>query len=200
MKHRLGLGWAAFERNSTILKSKRVPISVKTRVYLIYVLPVVMYGLDCITWTKQLSRRIEVFQNHIKRFITGHRLIEKTKITTLRAKTSLPLLFDKIRSKTLKLYGHIKRSSSGVSKLCLEGMIQGQRRRGKPKMRWRDNILSWSLVKSWDSINKFVLDREKWRHKSCEFAICSVRNKRHMMINLLPVLLFVAFICDNVTL
>ena len=65
LKHRLGLGWAAFQNNITILKSKRVPIPVKVKVYLIYVLPVVLYGLDCITWTTQLCNRIKVFQNHI---------------------------------------------------------------------------------------------------------------------------------------
>ena len=166
LKHRLGLGWAAFQNNSTILKSKRVPISVKVKVYLIYVLPVVLYGLDCITWTKQLSNRIEVFQNHVMRFITGHRLTEKTRISTLRNKTSLPPLFDKIKSKTLKLFGHIKRSSVGLSKLCFEGMVQGKRGKGKPKRRWRDDILSWSNTQNWSSINQLVLNREEWRKLS----------------------------------
>ena len=115
LRHRIGLGWAAFQNNSTILKSKRIPIPLKVKIYLIYVLPVVLYGLDCITWNKNLSNHIEVFQNHIMRFITGHKLSDKTKINTLRSKTSLPLIFDKIKSKSLKLYGHVKRSSTGLS-------------------------------------------------------------------------------------
>ena len=48
LKHRIGLGWAAFQKNSNVLISKRVPISVKVKTYLIYVLPFVLYGLDCI--------------------------------------------------------------------------------------------------------------------------------------------------------
>ena len=123
LKHRIGLGWAAFQKHSKILKSKRLPTNVKVRTYLLYILPVVLYGLDCVTWNANLSANIEVFQNHCMRFITGHRLIEKTKISTLRELTSLPPLFDNIKSKTL--FGHIKRSSVGLSKLCLEGMIQG---------------------------------------------------------------------------
>ena len=172
LKHRIGLGWAAFQKNSTALKSKRVPISVKVKVYLVYVLPVVLYGLDCITWTKALSDRIEVFQNHVMRFITGHRLVDRIKISTLRNKTSLPSLFDKIKSKTLKLFGHVKRSSVGLSKLCFEGMVEGKRSRGKPRQRWRDNISSWSKTDDWGSINRFALDRKKWRKISREFAIC----------------------------
>ena len=166
LKHRIGLGWAAFENNRTILKSKRVPIAIKVRTYLLYVLPVVLYGLDCITWNVKFSQSIEVFQNHIMRLITGHRLIDKTRITTLRNKTSLTPLFDKIKCKTLKLYGHVKRSTTGVSKICLEGMIEGKRNRGKPRTRWRDNILSWSTLPNWDNIGQYAQNREFWRQIS----------------------------------
>ena len=163
LKHRIGLGWAAFQKHSHILKSKRVPISVKVKVYLIYVQSVVLHGLDCTTWTKQLSNQIEVFQNHIMRLMLGHRLIEKVRITTLRDKTSLPPLLYTIKSKTLKLFGHIKRSKVGLSKLCFEGMINGKRSRGKPKQRWKDNILPWSNLGNWGTVNQLVKDRKKWR-------------------------------------
>ena len=166
LKHRIGLGWAAFQKNSTVLKSKRVPISVKVKTYLIYVLPVVLYGLDCITWTDVLSNHIEVFQNHMMRFITGHKLIDKIKISTLRNITSLPPLFDKIKSRCLKLFGHVKRSTVGLAKICFEGTLEGKRSRGRPRMRWRNNILLWSNIDNWSNINKIVPDRKKWREIS----------------------------------
>ena len=85
---RIGLGWADFQNNSTILKSKHVPIPTKVRVYQIYVLSVVLHGLDCTTWTQRISDSIEVFQNHVMRFITSHRLIDKIRISALCEKTS----------------------------------------------------------------------------------------------------------------
>ena len=163
LKHRIGLGWAAFQRHSNILKSKRVPLSVKARVYLIYVRSVVLHGLDCTTWTEKLANSIEVFQNHVMRLITGHRLIDKISISTLRQQTSLPPLFDTVKSKTLKLFGHIKRSQVGLSKLCFEGLVEGKRNRGRPKQRWRDSLLSWSNTQDWDMINKLTQDRRKWK-------------------------------------
>ena len=166
LKHRIGLGWAAFQKNSTVLKSKRVPISVKVKTYLIYILPVVLYGLDCITWNKTLSNDIEVFQNHIMRFITGHRLVDRIKISTLRNKTSLPPLFNNIKSKCLKLFGHTKRSTVGLSKICFEGLVEGKRSRGKPKQRWRSNIPLWSNINDWSVINSLTSDRKKWREIS----------------------------------
>lgn len=55
------------------------------------------------------------------------------KITTLRNVDILPPIFDIIRSKSLKLFGHIKRLSAGLTKLCVEGEVPGGRNRGKPK-------------------------------------------------------------------
>ena len=126
----------------------------------------VLHGLDCITWTDVLSNHIEVFQNHMMRFITGHKLIDKIKISTLRNITSLPPLFDKIKSRCLKLFGHVKRSTVGLAKICFEGTLEGKRSRGRPRMRWRNNILLWSNIDNWSNINKIVPDRKKWREIS----------------------------------
>ena len=163
VKHRIGLGWAAFGKHKKILTSPRVPRYIKVKVYMLYILPVALYGLDCVTWTKKLASRIEVFQNNILRFITGHRLINKVRILTLRQMTKTNPLFDTIKSKSLKLFGHIKRSNKGLSKICLEGLIPRKRNPGKPKLRWRDNILAWSPTDQWSTLNTLTQDRKSWR-------------------------------------
>ena len=76
VKHRIGLGWAAFEKNKILLTSKRVPYRIKASVYTTYVLPVVLYRLECVNWTIKLYHKIETFQNHIMRFMTNNRLID----------------------------------------------------------------------------------------------------------------------------
>jgi len=35
----------------------------------------------------------------------------------------------------------------------LKGVLEGKRSRGKPKQRWRHNILDWSSVANWSSVN-----------------------------------------------
>ena len=90
------------------------------------------------------------------RFITGRRQIDKIRITNLRRETNLAPLYDKVKSKSLKLFGHIKRSQSGLSKLCLEGSVPGYRKRGRPKRRWRENILTWAKCNSWSEINTYA--------------------------------------------
>ena len=47
--HRIALAWAAFSKKEHILKSERIPINVKSRIYNTYIIPVLLYGLDCVT-------------------------------------------------------------------------------------------------------------------------------------------------------
>ena len=163
IKHRISLGWAAFNNNSQTLKSSHIPSKVKGRLFTTYVLPVVLYGMDCVAWTQNLIHKMEVFQNHAMRIMTGHRLIDHKPITELRAMTGLKPMEALIRSKTLKLFGHIRRSTKGLAKLCFEGMIEGQRSRGAPSRRWKDNITEWSQIDNWNTINSMSLQREHWK-------------------------------------
>ena len=162
VKHRIALGWAAFSRNKQLLTSRRVPMHVKARIYNTYILPVVTYGLECVNWTTKLCSKIETFQNHIMRCMTNHHLTDHIEIKELRRITSLKPIMAIIRSRTLKLYGHIKRSQSGLSKLCLEGLVEGKRSRGRQPKRWRDNIYEWSGL-TLPTLNRTVLNRNLWR-------------------------------------
>jgi len=73
--------------------SNRIPVNIKTKIYKIYIIPILLYSLECVTWTKKLSQMIEIFQNNIMRMITGYRLRDKIKISTLCNLTSLFPLF-----------------------------------------------------------------------------------------------------------
>ena len=102
VKHRVGLAWATFGKHASILKSNRIPLHIKTKIYNIYILPILLYGMECIAWTKNLLQIVEVFQNNIMRLMTGHRLIERVSIAMLRDLTCLGPLICKIKSKSLK--------------------------------------------------------------------------------------------------
>nr|XP_027215567.1 uncharacterized protein LOC113808362 [Penaeus vannamei] len=51
VKHRIGLGWAAFNKNKDVLTSKRIPYHLKSKIFNTYVIPDVLYGLECVNWT-----------------------------------------------------------------------------------------------------------------------------------------------------
>ena len=108
-------------------------VKVKTKIYRTYIMPVVLYDLDCSTWKQTSLQMLEVFQNHIMRFMTSHTMLDKVKITTPRQHTNLRPLASFLKEKKLKLFGHIKCSSKGLAKVCLEGKVLGKRSKGRPR-------------------------------------------------------------------
>ncbi len=120
-----------------------------------YVLPSVLYAAETIAWKHPLQQKVTVFLNHLMRWMTGHRLRDKTKITDLHITTGLQPIMRTIRKRKLQWYGHIKRSQLPV-KSVFEGLSEGKRSRPQ----------EWTN-KSWSELNLLARNRERWR------AICS---------------------------
>ena len=116
--------------------------------------------------------------NHVMRFMRNHRLLDHIKIDDLLISvTTLVPIMSIIKSKTLELYGHIKRSMSGLSKICIEGMISGKRSTGRQNRRWRDNVYEWSRLHL-SPLNKITQTRNRWKqhtHLNEQSAIAVIR-------------------------
>ena len=48
-----------------------------------------------------------------------------------------------VKRRKLQWYGHVSRSS-GLAKTILQGTVKGERRQGRQKKRWEDNIREWT--------------------------------------------------------
>ena len=66
-----------------------------------------------------------------------------------------------VKRRKLQWYGHVSRSS-GLAKTILQGTVKGERRQGKQKKRWEDNIRKLA-GQEFAKSQVAVENRGKWR-------------------------------------
>ncbi|GKB01880.1 hypothetical protein Tco_0829924 [Tanacetum coccineum] len=95
----------------------------------------------CWPITKALANKVEVAELRMLRWTYGKTMVDMIPNGVFRAELDVDSIIDKIREGRLRWFGHVKRRPQSALVRRVEALVvEGSRRRGRPKVRWEDRL------------------------------------------------------------
>ena len=137
----LFLGRKVMTNLDSILKSRDITLPTKVHLVKAVDFPVVMYGCESWTIKKAECWRIDAFEpwcwSRLLRVPWTARRSNLSILKEINPEYSLEGLMLKLK---LQYFGHLMRRTDSLEKTLMLGKVEGERRRGRQRMRWLDGI------------------------------------------------------------
>ena len=141
IKRHLLLGKKAMINLDSILKSRDITLPTKVHLVKAMVFPVFMYGHESWTVKEAECQRIDVFElwcwRRLLRVPWTARRSNQSTLKEICPGYSLEGLMLKLK---LQYFGHLMQKSDSLEKTLMLGKIEGEKKRGRQRMRWLDDI------------------------------------------------------------
>ncbi|GJV97159.1 retrovirus-related pol polyprotein LINE-1 [Tanacetum coccineum] len=162
--NRIKTGWVKWKAASGVLCDRRIPLKLKGKFYRVTIRPAMLYGSECWPITKAQANRVEVAELRMLRWTSGKTMVDMIPNGVFRVELGVASIIDKMMEGGLRWFGHVKRRPQTAPVRRVEAMlVEGSRRRGRPKLRWEDRIKldMKELLLSEDMTS----DRSEWRDR-----------------------------------
>nr|GFB05913.1 protein transport protein SEC24-like CEF [Tanacetum cinerariifolium] len=126
--------------------------------------PSMLYGSECWLITKALANRMKVAKLIMLSWACGKTMLDMINSEVYRAKLQVETIINKMREGRLRWFGHVRRRAQSAPLRRVEALvIDGLRRRGRPKLRlekWREVLED----------NGLRVSQEKIKYLRCDFG------------------------------
>jgi hypothetical protein len=161
-------GNKAYYANRQLVNSSLISRNSKLQIYRMLVRPVVTYGSESWTLTREEERALAVFERKILWKIYGP--VKENELWRTRRNDELEAIIKEqnivrfIKSQRIRWLGDIERmQDTAIPKKMLYGKLYATRGRGRPKMRWLDDVSTDLREMGTNEWRDRARDREAWR-------------------------------------
>eukprot|EP00794_Sanderia_malayensis_P008022 gene8022-8881_t len=169
IKRRSQAGWIAFYKHKDVFLEKSIPICLKRKIFDQCVLPSMTYSSETWTLTKKMEHKLQTTQRSMERMMTGYSRRDRKTNVWIREQSKVKDVITTAKSIKWRWAGHVARmDDERWTQLTTEWQpIHGKRARGRPKTRWRDELVITTKTIAWKRIAK---NRNEWRNLGEVFA------------------------------
>ena len=141
----------------------------KTKIKLMHsmITSIALYGCESWTFTKQLERRVNAFEQRCFRRLLGIAFRDHRTNASVAEEISAKVgahepLLDVARRRKLQWFGDITLQPGSLAHTIMHGSTEGIRPRGRPKLNWLRNIQEWTGQNITECI-RVAENRERWK-------------------------------------
>ena len=160
---RIRIGWMKFRECGELLRARRFSLKMKGLVYQSCVRSAMLYGSE--TWCLRESEMaiLRRTERAMVRSMCGVKLVDRKNTEELMEMLGLKKTLDGMaKANEVRWYGHvIRREDDNTLKKAMMMEVNGQRKRGRPKMTWKRQVEE-SVKKVGLKIEK-AADQTRWR-------------------------------------
>ncbi len=141
INHRIQSGWNAWRKLSGVLCDRKISARLKGKVYKTAVRPSLLYGSETWPLKKVQEKKVNVAEMRMLRWMCGVTRKDKIRNEYIRGTVKVTEVSAKMQERRINWYGHvIRRGDEYVGKRVMTSQVEGRRRRGRPKLRWKDKL------------------------------------------------------------
>ena len=162
INNRIQCGWNNWRKVSGVICDRKVPIRLKGRVHKAVVRPAMTYGLEAAPLKKIEGRKLDVAEMKMLRWMSGVTRMDRVRNEHIRGTVKVTETSKKVQEARLRWYGHLmRREEQHVAREVMDMVVDGTRRRGRPKTRWKDCV--GDDMRERGIREEWAQDRRRWK-------------------------------------